>query len=604
MNARRIVVPVRQSLRTYWGTAVVLAAACAVALAALLPAAAVVGPGAGLPTRLGLPAAGGGDFGFAWGEFARSADAVRAHALASLSHVLLGVAAGVVAVAWLTALSLSTARATARAGEVAVRRAVGATRLDLLASALLEGGAIAVAALVVGGATGLAATRLALGGWPGTAGPAATGPGVAAVLLTLSGIVLGALLALAAARPGARLVTAEEAPLALAVPAVQLGVSLTVLVAGSLLARGAASATGAAGPVAASAQVVELTTRDTTPAQRAVAYAALLDELGRDSSIAVASLGSRGAVTGVGPVDATGSDCGQCKWSTLWVPYHAFFASYHLVSADSFRALGLPLLAGRAFTNADRWGGARVAVVSESLARLHFQPSGPLGRKLFLGHDQAGVYTVVGVVADRRPVGMGGSDEPLETVYLSVLQHPAPAVELLVRPASPGGAGAAVDRALGRALGAHLASATRVSEAQVLDAAAAPLRWFAAVLGAEGWALLAVAVAGTFAVMWLWVASLLRELGLRRAVGARRRDVLRFVLARAALVALAGIAFGLWVGMMVWDALRAADASLPAWDAGAVLRYALLLTAATLLGALLPVWRASRLAPARLLAAS
>ena len=604
MNARRIVVPVGQTLRSYWGTAVLLAAACAAALAALAPAAAVVGPGAGLPTRLGLPAAGGGDFGFAWGEFARSADAIRAHALANLSHVLVGVAAGVVAVAWLTALSLGAARATARAGETAVRRAVGARRLDLLVSVLLEGGAIALAALVVGGATGLAATRITLGAWPGTAGPAATGPGVAALLLTLSGIVLGALLSLVAARPGARLVNAEEAPLALAVPALQLGASLTVLVAGSLLARGAASAAPAADPVARTGEVVEITTREATPAERAAAYATLLDELGRDSSIAIASLSSRGAVTGVGPVDVTGSDCGQCKWSTLWVPYHSFFAAYHLVSADSFRALGIPVLAGRAFTSADRWGGARVAVVSESLARLHFQPSGAVGRKLFLGHDQDGVYTVVGVVADRRPVGMGGADEPLEAVYLSVLQHPAPAVELLVRPARPGAADGAVERALGRALGPHLASATRLSEARVLDGAAAPLRWFAAVLGAEGWTLLSVAAVGTFAVMWLWVAAMLRELGLRRAVGARRRDVLRFVLARAALVALAGVAFGLWIGMMVWDSLRAAVPTLPAWDPGAVARYALLLAAATLLGALLPVWRASRAAPASLLAAS
>jgi len=76
------------------------------------------------------------------------------------------------------------------------------------------------------------------------------------------------------------------------------------------------------------------------------------------------------------------------------------------------------------------------------------------------------------------------------------------------------------------------------------------------------------------------------------------------VLARAALVALAGVAFGLWIGMMVWDSLRAAVPTLPAWDPGAVARYALLLAAATLLGALLPVWRASRAAPASLLAAS
>ena len=220
MKARRILVPVRQSLRTYWGTAVLLAAAGAAALAVLVPAAALVGPGAGLPARLAVPPAGGADLGVAWGEFVRTPDAIRASAVTSLSHLLFGVAAGVVAVTWLTTLSLSTARATARAGEVVIRRAVGATRLNLLLSALLEGGAIAAAALVIGGATGLVAARVALGAWPGAAGPAAAGPGIQAVILVLAGIVLGALLSLAAARPGARLVVAEEAPFGLAVPVI------------------------------------------------------------------------------------------------------------------------------------------------------------------------------------------------------------------------------------------------------------------------------------------------------------------------------------------------------------------------------------------------
>ena len=318
--------------------------------------------------------------------------------------------------------------------------------------------------------------------------------------------------------------------------------------------------------------------------------------------MAVASLGSPGAITGLGPVDVTETHCGQCRWGNGWLEYHTFFAAHFLVSADSFRALGLPLLSGRGFTGADRWGGRRVVVVSRTLERLHFEPTGALGRTLRLGHDPDGNYTVVGVVADRRPVGLGGSSVPLEAVYLSVLQHPAPAVELLVRTARPGGDGA-VSRALRAALGPHLASVTQLSEARLLDAAAAPLRWFGALFGAEGWAMLLVAVVGTFAVMWLWVASLLRELGVRRAIGARRRDLLRFVLARAAAVAVAGVAFGVWVGLMVWDALSAAVAGLPAWDPRAVAGYGMLLVAATVLGALLPAWRAARAAPARLLAA-
>ena len=602
MISRRSVTPARQALKTYWGTAVLLAAASAGALAVLLPVASLVGKGAGLPARLGVPAVGGIDFGLVWGAFVRSPDAMREAAVTSLSHLLFGVAAGVVAVTWLTTLTLSTTRATARAPEIVIRRAVGATRLNLLVSALLEGGLIAVAALVIGGATGLAAARVALGSWPGTVGTAAAAPGVVGAALTVAGIVLGALLPLVFARRGSSLVVAEEAPLALVVPVVQLGVSLTVLVAGSLLNRGAAGAARATDAASASGAVFEITTRDSAPALRAAAYASVLRDLERDPSIEVASLGSPGATAGLGPVDVVGTDCGACSWGGLPLPYHAFFAAHHLVSADTFRALGLPLVSGRAITDADRWGRPRVAVVSRSLAQLHFEAAGAVGRTIHVGHDPDGAYTVVGVVEDRRPAGLGGQGEPADAVYLSVLQHPAPAVELLVRGATPASAEAAVDRALRAGLGSRLGTATQVSEARLLDAEAAPVRWFGGMFGAAGWAMLLVATVGTFAVMWLWVASLLRELGVRRAIGARRRDVLGFVMVRAVLVALAGVAFGTWVGMMVWDALSAVVAALPAWDLLAVLRYGLMLVAATLAGALLPAWRAARAAPARLLA--
>ncbi len=438
MKARRILVPVRQSLRTYWGTAVLLAAAGAAALAVLVPAAALVGPGAGLPARLAVPPAGGADLGVAWGEFVRTPDAIRASAVTSLSHLLFGVAAGVVAVTWLTTLSLSTARATARAGEVVIRRAVGATRLNLLLSALLEGGVIAAAALVIGGATGLVAARVALGAWPGTAGPAAAGPGIQAVVLVLAGIVLGALLSLAAARPGARLVVAEEAPFGLAVPVIQLGVSLTVLVVGSLLGRGAASASG---PVATTGQVFEIAT---SRHYAGAARRARTPPRWRTSRPILrwrwraweARARSRASARWTSPRPTAGNAAGATAgWSTTPSSPLTFSPAPTASARSAFRSSR-----GRGFTGADRWGGRRVVVVSRTLERLHFEPTGALGRTLRLGHDPDGNYTVVGVVADRRPVGLGGSSVPLEAVYLSVLQHPAPAVELLVRAARPGGA--------------------------------------------------------------------------------------------------------------------------------------------------------------------
>ncbi len=99
--------------------------------------------------------------------------------------------------------------------------------------------------------------------------------------------------------------------------------------------------------------------------------------------------------------------------------------------------------------------------------------------------------------------------------------------------------------------------------------------------GMEGWVILMVATLGTFVVMHLWVASLSYEFGLRRSVGARRRDLLRFVLSRAAGVAVGGVAIGLWVGLFVWGALATVVAAFA--------------------GALHPAWQAARTMPSELI---
>jgi putative ABC transport system permease protein len=113
---------------------------------------------------------------------------------------------------------------------------------------------------------------------------------------------------------------------------------------------------------------------------------------------------------------------------------------------------------------------------------------------------------------------------------------------------------------------------------------------------------LAIAAIGMFAVMQLWVTAVLPELAVRRAVGARRRDVLRYVLARAIAVAVGGVALGLWLNEMGSGALAAAFAGLGSPSPGVVGRCATLLVLAALGGALLPAWHAARTPPAQSLA--
>ncbi len=602
---RRTVVPALQALRSYWGTAVLLVAACAAGLAVMLPVTSLASWGAsGITPGIALQPVRDADLGIVWGAFAQSPTEVRQAAVAALVRLLVGVAVGVLAVTWFTTLSVSTARASGRATEIAVRRAVGASRRQLLGAALLEGASVAFLALVVGGASGVAVARLSLGGWPGTSHAASPTLTLLAAAATLSGIVLGALFPLAFARRSSRIAVVDPTPLGLLVPALQLGLSLTVLASASLLDRGAARLTSPAAQRGATGRVLELTTREPPRAELAARYAALLRRAQAEPAIEIASLTSPGTLAGIGPVDVAWSECGACSWGGLALPIHGFFAAHFVVSSDTFRALGLRLIAGRTLADADDWGAAPVAVVSRSLAQNHFDASGAVGKLLLLvGHGSTARYRVVGVVEDRRPAGLGGGMQPPFAIYLSVLQHPATAADLLVRgPVEPAVLDGAASRAVAQALGPGSAVVTRVSEASLLGAEAAPVRWFAGMSGAEGWALLAIATIGTFAMMWLWVSSLLGELGVRRAVGARRGDVMGYVLGRAVAVAIGGAAFGSWLGMMVWDALGGVLPNLPAWEPAQVVRLALLLSAAALAGAWVPARHAARTPPAQLLA--
>ena len=577
----RLTGSVLSSLRAYWGTAALAAATGALALMAVLPVTRLATPG-GAGSRLRAPVPSPFDAGFLWINAPQGPAELRQAAVALLFKLLLGVAWGLVAVALLTLVALCVARASARGPEIAIRRAVGASSRALLAGQLVEGAIVGAGALLVGGALGSAAEGFLAATWPWSLEPSGGHLGAFAATVVTGTILLGALLPVAIVRRPARSSTVDPTPLALVVPAVQLGLSLTVLGAAAMLRVGAGRVAPAVTAAGADDRVYRVNAASLPASARAAGYAHLLQSLAADHSVALAGLSSSGALVGLGHV---GTAVGES----------AFYAVHHVLSADSFQLLRLRVVAGRALSSADDWSAPRVVVVNRTLARR----VAPLGSTIALGYGPDREHKVVGVVDDVAPPGLGGTLEPRYVVYASILQHPAAGADLVVRSAgaeSP----AAVHSAMRSALGPVAALSGPVSEASVLAAEAAPLRWFARALDGEGWVMLAVASLGTFSVMWLWVTSVLGELGLRRATGARRRQIMRYVLARAAAVAAWGAAFGAWVGLMVWDAVHALAETLPAWDPAGVARAALLLGAAALAGALVPAWRAARTPPAAL----
>jgi predicted lysophospholipase L1 biosynthesis ABC-type transport system permease subunit len=244
-----------------------------------------------------------------------------------------------------------------------------------------------------------------------------------------------------------------------------------------------------------------------------------------------------------------------------------------------------------------------VAVVNRALAARHFQRGEALGRAMQVGDDKQW-YTVVGIVDDAPAWGFGARFQPRFTVYLSILQHPPSAAELLV----PEGGGPGVVSRVRQVVTAELGPAsvrtqlTRLADLHAREAA--PVEWFARWIGFQGWVTTLVACIGMFAVMRIWVRALVPELGVRRAMGARRRRLAMLVAGQAAAVVMGGVVTGCWFGWSVWSVLPTVLRGAATWDSSAVLAAVLPLAVATFAGALLPVWRVLRRGPVELMASA
>jgi MacB-like periplasmic core domain/FtsX-like permease family len=527
---RRVVVPALAGLRMYPRSAALLATLGAAALAVALPIAllAVWRDGIADTSLLLAPP---GDAG-AMGPGAVPAVALQHTALLFFFRLLLTTAAGGLLVAVLAALGLAAARASQRSAETTVRRAVGATTRLLIAGLLVEGAVIAVLALLFGSATGASFRAVLLRGWPDGSGPIDPSVGLLAVLAT--GLLLTACMVLPVlfARR-VPLGAPSTRPVPLFLPALQLGLSLIVLVSGALLAHHATRLLGAGPVTAGSGTLYQITGGTTARTALSRSYRSVLTGVTRRGT---ASLTGPGALLGAGPTNRITTDCGLCSDGGLPTHFHRATVTQQVVSADSFQALGLPVVAGRGFSPLDTLGAPLVAVVGRSLAAAHFQFGQPLGRSLRIqegaipGAESEQWYQVVGVVEDRRSIALGGGFQPAMAVYLSILQRPTPAAELLIRPAPDAGSAAGIGLVLQESFGSDGASVRRTSETALVAREAARLSWFAHRFGMVGWVMLALATIGTMTIMHAWVTSLRPELGLRRAVGASGGQLLRLIL--------------------------------------------------------------------------
>jgi predicted permease len=270
---------------------------------------------------------------------------------------------------------------------------------------------------------------------------------------------------------------------------------------------------------------------------------------------------------------------------------------YSPVSADYFRTMGARVLRGRVFTDGDVAGSAPVAVVTASLARLLWPGEDAVGRCFFHGRDADGVCrTVVGVVEDTRYSSLEA--EPTPMFFVPLAQEPTMGWRtLFVRFAGDTGEGiAAVRRALDRIEpGLPHVQATPLQTR--VDPQIQPWRLGASLFSAFGALALLLVGIGLYGVVAYDVSQRRRELGIRLAIGARGRALVRMVLGQAMSMVVLGLVVGLaltgWAAGYVEPLLFQVSPRDPAVLVGvAALLFVIGVGAASV-----PAWRAARIRP-------
>jgi len=226
-------------------------------------------------------------------------------------------------------------------------------------------------------------------------------------------------------------------------------------------------------------------------------------------------------------------------------------ASFLLVSARYFDVVKTPLAAGRAFTERDVAGQPPVAIVNETLAARLWPGVDAIGRRLWLEpHVATAPCTVVGVARDSKYVTLGEGRQ--NHVYLPVGQHPQRSMALLVRSA---GAATAPDRLVDmvqdvlKAVDPNLRGFFARTLTEHVNVSMLPVRLAAGLATVVGALALGLAIVGLYALVSFLVAERTHEIGLRMALGADARDVLRLVLGYGVRLAGMGLAVGVPVAL-------------------------------------------------------
>ncbi len=267
-------------------------------------------------------------------------------------------------------------------------------------------------------------------------------------------------------------------------------------------------------------------------------------------------------------------------------------------SPDYFRTMDIPLRRGRVFTDADRVGAVRVVLISETAARKFFPAGDAIGHKVIFG--ASGGYEknqgeIVGIVGDVRHFGL---DAPIPPIfYVPLAQAGMDGATVVLRAhQSPAGLGQPARR-LVQAIDRN----ALVGEPVLLETLAAESlgkrRFYMLLLGAFAALALTLAAVGLFGVVSYSVAQRTREIGIRVALGATRREILSMVMGQGLRLAGFGLAAGLLLALVLNRTIKGLLVGVSTTDPLTLALTAIMLLLVSLLASYIPARRATKVDP-------
>jgi predicted permease len=267
------------------------------------------------------------------------------------------------------------------------------------------------------------------------------------------------------------------------------------------------------------------------------------------------------------------------------------FAENQLVGLDYLRTMGTRLVRGRDFTARDTATAQRVAIINERMASRFFPNEDPLGKRLRVGEPDAPFCEIVGVAQD---VTFSLGENPGPAVYRPLAQQSSRWLTLVVHTKGDPKAQIAAVRSAVQAIDDNLPAQEIKTLKEIVGLQFWPARMLAGLLAVLGSAGLLLASVGVYGVMSYAVAQRTREIGVRMAMGAQARDVLKLIVGQGLGLALAGAAIGLALSAVATRFLSSLLYGVSATDPATFAGVALFLIGVALLACYLPARRATK----------